>query len=71
MGSSKPSGPSAEELEIQRLQKEQLEEERANAERKKKEAEALRKARAGMGIASQTAADAGEGGYGSSSLLGI
>lgn len=46
----KSKGPSAEEQEITRLQKERLEEEQALASRTKKEQEALMKARRGGGI---------------------
>jgi hypothetical protein len=66
----KKQGPTQEELEIQRLQKERLAEEQAQAERVKKEQQALIKARrsGGMGGLLQGSETGESGGY--SSLLG-
>jgi len=70
MGSSSPSGPSAEELEMQKLQNERLREEQAAADRAKREKQAMTKARRSGGLGGLlTGSESGEkGGY--SSLLG-
>ncbi len=69
MGGSS-SGPSKEELEIQRMQKERLQEEQALASRTKKEQQALLKARrsGGLGGLLQGSETGEKGGY--QSLLG-
>ena len=69
---AKPSGPSKEQLELERLQLERVEKERSDAARLKKEQADLARTRRGGTSGTLTGSEAGEAGSSSGlkSLLG-